>query len=933
MQLKFGLQFLVTLIALALLAILSPSHVTASPPSEEYPFGVCCASNLFPATIPIDMFQDLDGNGVRNVPFEQDYPDYNFILRENALTGPSFRYVHWLNQAADVTTLVHNIQDPSRSDTWYLGDHLSATSASMTNAAVFAAWQLQLGSVVLLPVYDLTSNGNSEYRVVGFLPFKPTGICTLNQRYGECDYHYLHLAPFVQGKFQKPITLSGTLMMNQLTDAGTVDLQQTSIDVVNLLDISSSMNYCIGTTTTCTNTNANQKLNMAKTALTAFNNSLQPANGDRIGLATFPRVQSSTSYTLPCGGTYNSLLFGQNRKNLTDDVAAVNSIINGLSANSGTPLAGALYVGRQMVLDSNYHNSTHVPVLIVASDGIANIRLDGKWTGFGGSTYSAPLCNADAIQDAIDQANLAKSDQNGDGVPDVIIYAIAVGTDFNPASLQAIASEPSSEHFFVAPNAPTLQAIYQEIAQRMANASCQVNAQAVVAPNASITIRNTTDGTTIETTTDANGNFAFVGVTPGTWQVTSASAVLEDITNNILTDGIGGPVLASNPSIVVSAGTDSYTQNLALKASDFVCDLPEPTATAAALPTNTPTDIPTSTPPKTWTPTATVTDTATATRTASSTNTATSTATHTATATATNTAVPTNTATRTATNTSTSIPTSTPTATATKTQTRTATVTPSLTRTATKTQTRTATVTPSLTRTATYTPSRTSTTAFTKTPTKTATKTATRTATPTLSRTPTKTLTRTLTFTPTAIKTATRTATKTATRTVTKTVTRTPTKTMTSVATATRTPTKTITRTPTKTLTSIAAATRTATVLSTATRTRTRTPTRTATRTVTPQANVCADVKLALKQPARNVKLETMPVVLAWTGDACATYYQLQVRQDMRRSSNYVFVKELLGNEYSLDAPREHIYYWRVRACDAAQCSVWTRWRKFSIAP
>ncbi|MBZ4209308.1 hypothetical protein K9B46_24290, partial [Klebsiella aerogenes] len=63
--------------------------------------------------------------------------------------------------------------------------------------------------------------------------------------------------------------------MNQLTQSTTVNLATVPVDVVNVLDISGSMGYCIGTTTTCANSNPGQKLAIAKTALTGFNNLLQ----------------------------------------------------------------------------------------------------------------------------------------------------------------------------------------------------------------------------------------------------------------------------------------------------------------------------------------------------------------------------------------------------------------------------------------------------------------------------------------------------------------------------------------------------------------------------------------------------------------------------------------------------------------------------------
>jgi hypothetical protein len=42
-------------------------------------------------------------------------------------------------------------------------------------------------------------------------------------------------------------------------------------------------------------------------------------------------------------------------------------------------------------------------------------------------------------------------------------------------------------------------------------------------------------------------------------------------TYDIFTDGVGGPVLASNPTIVVGDGAGTYEKSIALKTDDFTC--------------------------------------------------------------------------------------------------------------------------------------------------------------------------------------------------------------------------------------------------------------------------------------------------------------------------------------------------------------------------
>lgn len=383
-----------------------------------------------------------------------------------------------------------------------------------------------------------------------------------------------------------PFRLDGTVRFNQVSQSGLVNLSTVPVDVVHVLDISGSMDYCINTTNSCGSTDPNQKLYMAKTAITHLNNAQQTSEGDRVGLATFPQTQSTSSYPYNCQqtGNYNLLMFGQNQADLTSDVGGVNSIVNGLSANSGTPLAGALLVARQMALDPTYHDAAHIPILIIASDGIANVRLNGQWTGFSGSTFSDLECNRPAIQDAIDQANLAKSDLNGDGKPDMLIYSVSIGSDFSNTSLQAIASEPTNRHAFTATDANSMAAIYNQITAQLQSEDCLVSQQAALAANASVTLQNPQTGVTLQTTTDANGNFSFKHLTLGTWQFANATVNQNGIAYNVFTDGIGGPVIP-HPTIIIDGKSVKHVQDLALKTDQFYCsDQPTPAPTPTANP-------------------------------------------------------------------------------------------------------------------------------------------------------------------------------------------------------------------------------------------------------------------------------------------------------------------------------------------------------------
>ncbi|MBI4673622.1 MAG: VWA domain-containing protein, partial [Chloroflexi bacterium] len=373
---------------------------------------------------------------------------------------------------------------------------------------------------------------------------------------------------------QEHRSLIGVVKINQLIPLEDVDLSQIPVDVVHVLDISGSMNYKFGSPATV-------KLTAAKQALITFNNILSPTigggtDGDRVGLATFPRTTSGSQYSYNCQqkGKWSTYLWGQNRKNLTGNISSVNSTINSLSANSGTPIAGGLLVGRQMVTDPTYHNPAHVPVIILASDGIANVRTNGQWTGFSGNTYNNLTCNSPAVQDAITEANNAKSDNNGDGKPDAIVFSIAIGTDFNPDALQAIASEPVDSHFYTASDAASMQSIYDQISDVIASETCMVNQKEIFAPNITVRVKNLDTGATLNTTATSTGYFAFNNIDAGTYEFQSISITINGLTYDIYTDGVGGPVLAQLPSIDVGTGSGTYEKNLSLKTDDLVCTTP-----------------------------------------------------------------------------------------------------------------------------------------------------------------------------------------------------------------------------------------------------------------------------------------------------------------------------------------------------------------------
>lgn len=579
------------------------TNPTPGPPTT----GACCADELFPIAISSGMFNDLNGDGNLDVLFEESSATTEFQLWEKRTGSPvnSYVYVRWKNDSDNATTLTNNMADVSRSGTWYVDEWANTSTMTMSSTGVRTALNnvRAANKAVTIPVYSTLDNG--KVKLKGFARFQITGVCQNGNMSGRCDIALSSgLGPYVQGRFEqwsssrcegscdfygvrtnKPgepqemeRSLIGVVKIFKQTPLE-IPLSQTPVDVIHVLDISGSMKYCIGTTTDCANTNNNQKLKLAKTALITFNNIVSPTLGDRVGLATFPRDQSVSSYSMPCtSGNYSTAMFGQNRQALTGNMgtpvapynpsSSLNYLINSLDANSGTPLAGGILIGRQMVGGAG-HTPGHQQVMIVASDGIANVRTNGRWTGFTGSTYSAPPCNTDAVQDAVAEANQAKQDVDGNGRSDTIIFTIAIGTDFNADALQAIASEPKNTHFFTVSNAAAMRDIYEQIAERLGTSDCTTTPSEAFAPNAVVRVRNTTTGETFQTTTTSTGFFAFTDISPGTYQFTSVSVTISGFTYDIFTDGVGGPALTQNPTIEVGEAPISYPINLALGTDDF----------------------------------------------------------------------------------------------------------------------------------------------------------------------------------------------------------------------------------------------------------------------------------------------------------------------------------------------------------------------------
>lgn len=552
--------------------------------------GACSASNMFPLIISMDTFVDENADGTPDVHYEQTDPTYSYRIWENKQSAPgNFGWIFWRNDTSSTTTLVENMNDTSRSGNWAVGDWVNGNTGISASSNVRGALDSRINgtlpSQVTIPVYDAIqgTGNNTQYRIKAFARFRITGYTFQgNNKYVDGKFQEW-VDPQAEGgctnfgvvsvKVRPPIdvkrVLAGSIKLQKLTlTQTTATTAHVPVDVVNILDISGSMNDSFGSKT---------KLRAAKDALKTFNLNMLPAQGDQVSLVTYPRVANGTRYNYSCesSGNTREYYFGQMRAALTNNITSVNTTIEGLSADSYTPIADGLKVGRETVLGTG-HNANSVAVVILASDGNMNVRLNGQRTGYDGYG-TPPSCNQQAEQDALDQANLAKGDTTPrDGMPDTIIFTIAVGTDFNPAALQAIATrdtDATKPHYFRATDANSMASIYTQISQRVqqiGSETCRIITSEAFASGATVVIRNRNTNLSYTLQTTSNGEFVLPNADPGTYEIQSASVAINGLTYNVFTDGLGGAVLTSNPTVVVDTGSGTYKTDLFLKTNNTV---------------------------------------------------------------------------------------------------------------------------------------------------------------------------------------------------------------------------------------------------------------------------------------------------------------------------------------------------------------------------
>lgn len=399
--------------------------------------------------------------------------------------------------------------------------------------------------------------------------------------------------------------------------------QRIPIDVVHVLDVSYSMGWGWGGR----DAGGQPKIEAAKAALIAFNNLLHPEEGDQVGLVSFGYPQTVNGYR----GAYARV-----DSPLTSNVAAVNNLIYNMTRQGNTPLADGILKGISTLLGAG-HVPTHTTALIVAADGLANVRTDGirhpvnaldpapqpgepaydcigyyvfqstsfanclENPGYGDYPDNHPVMyDPVSSAEAIAAANIAKAQG-------IEVFSIAMGDDFDPSVMGAIASPDTGgvPHFYVAANAAQLQALYDSLVRQLGWTEELPTCQEVSRPGtAAVVTLQGPNGWTATVITDENWHFTFTHVPDGLHRV-SAYITLDGQTFDVLTDGPCG-----DPTEVYwyVEGGQAYHTDLYLTTANPMCEVEENPA-GPATPTRTPTATwpagawPTSTPPPTSTST------------------------------------------------------------------------------------------------------------------------------------------------------------------------------------------------------------------------------------------------------------------------------------------------------------------------------------------
>jgi len=603
--------------------------------------GACTAGTpedggLFPIAVYNGLFAS-DPNGLPVIGKQ-----YRIFEKDSHFPGTgSFGWLTWTADPAN-TTLVANMEDTSRSGQWSVNDMVPSATGVMQSRGVRNELTYRVNNevnmtpsrpaTVTLPIFDVTAgNGsNKKYHAIGFGQFRiECWHTSRNQKYGPtCDFDRSDNEKWVAGTFVKwleptgeagctnfgictaklraPLKVTRSLVGNvipwqvipaedQICDGGDMP-----VDVVHVMDISGSMcaewdgssdegQPCYGRA----DYGSPNRIYAAKDVITEFNEGMDWHADNRVGLVTYPRVQNSGGYytdcyyalgsqctggsTADCGTWNDKLYFGDKNLDITGDMAYANTVVGGLSATGGTPLPVGLQYGREMVVEQNAGN---MKVIILTTDGMPNVKLDGEWTGYTGNYTRPPLivssgCNDSVYQGAVEQANQAK-DAN------VIIFAIGIHTSIDEDLMRAIASPSSGsddEHFFLADTVGEFEDIYAQIQERLptlCSEECILNENATVGAKATVKLFDDRGSLVATTTADASGGFIFSDIDPGTYELRAEwTDTRSGLFYDVLTWVLGGPPIQSGEQIEVEVpmGTGTSHKDVYLRTSEQIdCD-------------------------------------------------------------------------------------------------------------------------------------------------------------------------------------------------------------------------------------------------------------------------------------------------------------------------------------------------------------------------
>ncbi len=461
-----------------------------------------------------------------------------------------------------VTVSIDNGADPSQP-----GGQIMGTCPTIApGLEIMPGWRVRVAlSTDVTPLTPVVNN------IVTSIPLSYSGARTMYEKGG------VYQTPPPGGNLSGHVTIWGygkVLSTVQTNEARPVD-------VVNVLDISGSMGdrWRGGSET---------KIDSAKAALTIFNTMLDPHTlGDRAGLVTYPKTQSVPQYNMACGGTDRTKYIGEVKSLLTSRIDRIVAAIGRTSASGYTPIGDALRRGRETVLGAE-HDPAHLPVIVLASDGIVNVRagasgidpINGMRTGENDNTHVP--CNQPAADEVLYEARVAK--ENG-----IVVFTLAIGDDFDPDVLQQAASPG---RFIQVVSEDELIAAYQSIREEIAYTAVGETYTFVKAPGRGAWVSLVgSNGQTYNTMANENGDYIFYNVPYGQYTF-KAHGTFTGTLYHILTNAVNDPT-PIQVSINFQGG--SATKDLFVYSGVAA----QPTTTPAAtgpLPTRRPTTVPGPTP-------------------------------------------------------------------------------------------------------------------------------------------------------------------------------------------------------------------------------------------------------------------------------------------------------------------------------------------------